>query len=114
MIKAQIALYAILADKRIDKLSILSDHPEKFEECNSIVKNNIHFRSQVIELFSKYFDIDYAYVHFISLDPIITDETLTLPVYCLVPYSVSLKQGYFISPSYAYNSPVVRKILNII
>lgn len=114
MIKAQMVLYAVLVDKRIERLDILSEHPEHFEPCYNWISTDIDFHSQVVKLFSKYFDLDYSYVNFIPLEPIIDNEILTIPIYCLVPYSISLKEGYFISPAYASHIPTVRQLLNII
>lgn len=114
MIKAQIVLYAILIDKRIDRLDILSNHPDRFEPCYDWIDTTNDFNSQIINLFSKYFDLDYSYVNFIPLEPFIDDEKLIVPIYCLVPYSIYLKEGYFISPNYASHIPTIRKLLNII
>jgi hypothetical protein len=114
MIKAQITLYAILIDNRIDRLEILSNHPDRYEPCYAYARTDLDFHSQIYNIFSKYFEMDYSYVNFISIEPFVEDDTLILPVYCLIPYNVTLKEGYFISPTHAYNSPAIRKILNII
>lgn len=111
---AKIALYAILFDKRINSHKILSDHPEEFVETNARIKPNIDFFTQFIELFGEYFDFDYKYVRPVILDPMIDADSVTIPVYCLIPYSAVPKQGYLIEAKrYANTVPAIRKILNL-
>ena len=111
---AKIALYAILSDKRNNEYRVLSEYPDKFVEANSIIKTDIDFFSQFIDLFSQYFDFDYKYIRPIVLEPMIDKEYITIPVYCLVPYSTIPKQGHLIPAiHYAHNIPIIRKIINL-
>lgn len=115
MIKTQIVLYAIVYNKNDMKYRILSDTSTSYKDCLCELKNTISFEEQVSEFFHSYFDLDSSYVKFVSLEPDITNETLNLPVYCLVPYSTSIKKGYLI-PVYPYALHIsnVRKLLSMV
>lgn len=115
MITPKITLYAILVDKRSNDYQVLSDHPDKFEPCDIILKEDFNFQTQVSNLFTTYFDFDPYYVNMICLEPSITNNILDIPLYCVVPYSSEPKRGHFLSAQkYAYNIPILRKILNLV
>lgn len=115
MLDIKILLYPIVFNKQFMHYQILSDHPEKYEECYATIKDTISFIDQVSNLFNEYFDIDNNYIKFITLEPEIKDSTLYIPVYCLVPYLVKLKKGYLL-PVYQYALHIqnIRKILNVV
>jgi len=115
MIKAQIKLYPIVYNKQYMHYQILSEHPDKYEECYANLNKELSIDNQIYKLFTEYFDLDAAYIKFMHLSPEIIDEKLILPVYCLVPYLVKLHKGYLIPVQpHAIHISHVRKALNVV
>lgn len=115
MIKAQINLYPIVYNKQYSHYQVLSDHPDRYQECYSFLVSDISMQDQIYLLFKEYFDLDPGFIKFIHLAPKIIEETLILPVYCLVPYLVKLNKGYLLPVHpYATHISYIRQALNII
>lgn len=115
MIKTQINLYPIIYNKQYLHYQVLSDHPDKYVECYTILKDTCSIDHQINTLFEEYFDLDSSYIKFIHLSPSIANKILILPVFCLVPYLVKLKKGHLLSAhTHATHVPYIRQALNII
>ena len=115
MIKAKIILYAITFNKKTSDYDVISDHPETFSECYTIINDDISFYDQLDKLFIDYFDFQIQFVKTIYLEPFIKNSVLNIPIFCLVPYSIELKKGYLISvKQHAIHISSIRKILNLI
>jgi hypothetical protein len=113
----KIVLYIIFLNKETLSYDILSEHPERFEECWAEVNFESSIDDQVADLFSKYCDLSPEYIRFIHLKPeIIINNYIKIPFYCLVPFnSQEIKNSYKISCNeHAKNISNIRQILNII
>lgn len=114
--QAYICLYLILPNKETLSYDILSEHPDRYQECCAEIKSGLDLNTQIENLYFNYLDLDPQYIKFIHLQPYINEEKLYLPVYCLIPYnSHEIKNSYKISCNeHAKFIPNLRKILNII
>lgn len=110
----KIVLYILIFNKEALEYEILSEHPDKFEECSVIVKESTDIDTQLSDLYSKYLDLSPDYIKFIFQKPFIEDNFVKLPFYCIVPYhDFNIKNSYRIScNTYAKFIPNIRKILN--
>jgi hypothetical protein len=114
MIKIRIVLYAVTFDKKHSEYKILSNEENNFAECTLELTNNIDYDYQLDMLFSTYFDFPIHKVKKINLDPVLENNLLSLPVFCLIPYIDSVRKGYLIAAKEnAQHIPSVRKIYHI-
>lgn len=111
-----LCLYLIIPNKETLSYDILSEHPDRYEECSTEILSDIDLDTQIDNLYLKYMDLDPQYIKFIHLKPYIQNNKLYIPIYCLIPYnSHEIKNSYKISCSeHAKFIPNLRKILNII
>jgi hypothetical protein len=115
MIQAHLILYPIVYNKQYSNYQILSDFPDKYSECYTVISEEKDIETQIYNLFSEYFDLDPGYIKFVQLNSSIKEKKLLIHIYCLVPYLVKLKKGFLIPINlYATHIEPIRKILNII
>ena len=114
--QTKLVLYMVVPNKESLSYDIVSEHPDRYEECSSDIDENIDLDSQINILYSKYLDLDSNYIRFINMKPYIEDKILKIPFYCLIPYNNhEFKNSYKIPAKlYAKYIPDIRKILNII
>lgn len=112
----KIVLYIINFNKETMAYDILSEHPEKFEECSAKLHLESSIDNQIADLFSKYHDLSPDYIRFISLKPEIIKDYIQIPFYCLVPFnSQEIKNSYRISCNeHAKHISDIQKILNLV
>ena len=113
---SKLVLYIIIPNRETAGYDILSEHPERWEECSTDIVPEVELDFQIYNLFSNYHGLHPDYIKFIHLKPYIEGGILKIPFYCLVPYNeYNIKNSYKIScKEYAKFIPNVRKILNII
>ena len=114
--KTIIVLYILIPNQETLDYEILSEHPDRYEECCSDIVSDIDLDTQVENLYSKYIDLHPEYIKFIHLKPYIEKNIVKLPFYCLIPYNTyPIKNSYKIPcKDYAKFIPNLRKLLNII
>jgi hypothetical protein len=114
--QAKIILYILIANKETMSYDIISEHPDRYEECSVDIVSESDLDFQVVSLYSKYLDLDSSYIRFINLRPFIESKILKIPYYCLIPYnSYEFKNSYKIPvQKYVQSVPNLRQILNII
>lgn len=111
-----IVLYIIIPNQETLTYDILSEHPDRYEECSKEIDPNSDLDTQVEALYSEYLDLHPDYINFIHLRPYTEKNTIKLPFYCLIPNnSYQIKNSYRIPcKEYAKFIPNIRKLLNII
>jgi len=116
MIRAKIVLYLISFNKQTTEYEILSEQPNLYKECGEYIRSNAtNIDDEINRIYSKYLDLNYEYLRFISIKPYIRDAEIILPFYSIIPYnSYDIKNSYKISANhYAHSIPDIRQILNI-
>jgi hypothetical protein len=106
----------IVSNRESASFDIISEHPDRYEECSAQIVEDINLQDQVISLYTKYLDLDSDYIRFIHMKPYIKDKILVIPYYCLIPFnSYDFKNSYPIPiTKYAQYIPDIRQIINTI
>lgn len=115
-VKAKLVLYLIILNKRSLSYEIISEHPDRYEECSAIIDSTTDLDTQIDNLYSQYIDLNPEYVRFINLKPYVINNELVVPFYTIIPYnSYEFKNCYRLPcDKYVQIIPDLRKILNII
>lgn len=115
MIKVTLNLYAVLYDKNDSKYYILSEDSLSLRPLSCSLNDESNIDSSLVELFEKYTQMSSEYVRFIHLEPKIENKKMIISYYALVPYNIIPTDCYLIPTEEAtYDSPMLRKILNIV
>lgn len=114
--KSKIILYMLYFNRDSMTYDLLSEHPERFEECSAEINNNDDLRSQLENLYSRYLDLHPDYIKFVHMEPTIEDGVIAIQYYCIIPYNDhEIKNSYKLpSDIYAQFIPNLRKILNVL
>jgi hypothetical protein len=114
MIKTQIVLYAVTLDKFAGEYKILSEDNQVLIGCSIDFDEDLDFIEQFAILFNEYFEFSIGDIRKINLDPFVENNILYLPIFCMIPYITSVKNGFLIpAKQNVQNIPSLRKILNL-
>lgn len=116
--QAKLILYMLIPNHDIGYYDIISEHPNRYEECSLDININLDLDYQLKLLYSRYLDLSSDFIHFVHLKPYVDSQNkiLRIPFYCFIPYNnYEFKNSYKISSkTYAESIPDLQKILNVI